>query len=198
MHLSAHAEAGLERFRAAFAANAHVSDEKLLRQPRLPLRRPPMNGAAVHRASRPREKEPPPKLSRQYARATSTLVLRDQRLTPNAARLAGMIVAIAGQRGWFETTRARLGAAIGLRPRTVTRLLAGLQRYGYITMERTKTRTGAHAGLRIIVMPRLMPFYVFENQAWPGGARDVKTQDFQEGPNLPKGVPSKPADRAWG
>ena len=74
----------------------------------------------------------------------------------------------------------------------------GHQGYGYITMERTKTRTGAHAGLRIIVMPRLMPFYVFENQAWPGGARDVKTQDFQEGPNLPKGVPSKPPDRAWG
>jgi CRP-like cAMP-binding protein len=156
MQLSALAQAGLDRFRAAFAASQHLSDEELLRrrsnQPRLALHREPKP-----RAPRPRDREPPPKLSRQYQGVTSTLVLRDRRLTYSARVLAGWIVTLAGKRGWFETTRARLGATVGLRPRTITRLLGDLVRYGYVSAERTKTKTGADAGLRLFVMPRLLP-----------------------------------------
>jgi hypothetical protein len=162
----------------------------------LPLRRTPKP-----RAPRPRDREPEPKLSRQFQSATSTLVLRDRRLPPNAARLAGMIVAIAGQRGWFETTRARLGAAVGLRPRTITRLLGDLIRHGYVAAERTKTRMGADAGLRLFVMPRLMPFYVVEDKGWPRGASQVRRPinlDLHESRDLPLSAPFKPPDRDQG
>jgi hypothetical protein len=199
MQLSALAQAGLERFRAAFAASQHLSDEELLRrrsnQPRLALHREPKP-----RMPRSRDREPSPKLSRQYTRATSALVLRDQRLTYSARVLAGWIVTLAGQRGFTETTRARLGAAIGLSPRTITRLLGDLVRYGYIAAERTKTRTGADAGLRLFLLPRLLPFYVTDGKGWPGETGPVRTpinQDSQEGPDLPQGVPAKPPDRAW-
>ena len=119
MQLSAAAQAGLDRFRAAFAASEHLSNEELFtRRPR--ELRPP----SPPRAPRARDKRPAPPLSRQYMRATSTRVLLDQRLTPNAVRLAGLIVAFAGRRGCTETTKPILARKLGLHPRTIGRLLA--------------------------------------------------------------------------
>src|SRR5687767_9108768 len=147
MQLSALAQAGLDRFRQAFAASRDLPDEVLLARRPQQLRLPP-----PPRAPRARDKRPAPPPSRQYMRATSTRVLLDQRLTPNAARLAGLIVAFAGGRGQAETTKAILARRLGLHPRTIGRLLAELRAYGYIACETTTNRRGSVTGLRIWVL----------------------------------------------
>ena len=64
-------------------------------------------------------------------------MLRDQRLTPSARALAGLLVA-AGRQGRPRRPDARLPAArLGVSERTVARLLAQLRAYGYIATRQT-------------------------------------------------------------
>ena len=104
------------------AATATMTEEQL--QLRLPLRRPPV--------VLPRQGRPAPAASRQFVRHMSTAVLRDQRLTPSARALAGLIVALAGKAGYVDLTRGYLSSRMGVSERTTARLLAQLRAYGYI------------------------------------------------------------------
>ena len=56
----------------------------------------------------------------------STAVLRDQRLTPSARALAGLIVAVAGKADHVDLTRGYLSSRLGVSERTMARLLAQL------------------------------------------------------------------------
>ncbi len=157
MQLSAQAAAGLDRFRAAFAASAHLPDEELrsgwrsLAQSRAILRQP-----------RARDVRSAPKLSRQYLRDMSTRPLRDQRLSNGAARLAGFLVALGGRWRSCETTRARLAGVFGVCRRTIARWLQELREHGYIATSHIMTARGATAGLLVRLLPSLLAYYVLE------------------------------------
>jgi hypothetical protein len=206
MHLSAHAEASLAHFKAALAANAHVSDEELLSRLRrhrtaAPSDRLPPRRTPKPRAPRRRAGQLPPRPSRQYARAISMLVSHDKRLPPNCTRLALEIVALAGTKGWVETTKSLLAHQLDLHPRTIGKLLAALRAYGYVCTEETRTRMGSHAGLRITVLPLLIPYYRLENSAAaiePYLRRFLDTHTLQDDRDLPQSAPSRPPNRGTG
>src|SRR3954449_452787 len=84
-----HLTGALSAFAVRMAASASLPVEQL----RLtPLRRQPGPPKPPARQSRP---APPP--SRQFLRTMSTQVARDQRLSPRAAGLAVLLVAVAGK-----------------------------------------------------------------------------------------------------
>ena len=129
------------------------------------------------------------------------LVTHDKRLAPNCTRLALEIVALAGVKGWVETTKTLLAHQLDLHPRTVGKLLADLREHGYICTEETRTRMGSHAGLRITVLPLLIPYYRLENAAAaiePYLRRILDKQAFQDSPDLPQSASSRPPDRGKG
>ncbi len=150
----AHLTGALASFATRFAATATLPDEQL----RLELKRPPRPPKARPRASRP-----PPYLSRQYARAMATTVMRDQRVTPGARALAHLLVARAGRRDVLETERWRLAQALGVSVRTLARYLADLRggagRTPYIATEQLVDARGMVVGLRIIILEPLRPYW---------------------------------------
>jgi hypothetical protein len=173
MQLSAQAAAGLERFRAAFAASAYLPDEELR-----PGKRNLAQPCATSRQPRARDARPAPALSRQHLRDMSTRPLRDQRLSNGAARLAGFLVALGGHWRWCEITRARLAGVFGVSRRTIARWLQELREHGYIATSHTLTARGATAGLLVRLLPSLLAYYVFEggvtNEAPPLRPRQKK------------------------
>ena len=135
------------------AANANLTTEQL----RLPLRRPP----AVPRPM-PRQSRPAPPQSRQFVRHMSTAVLRDQRLTPSARALAGLIVAVAGKADHVDLTRGYLSSRLGVSERTMARLLAQLRAYDYIATVQTIGNFGETTGLRVALLDPLLPYWETE------------------------------------
>src|SRR3712207_6515650 len=113
----AHLTGALSSFATRFAATEHLPDEQL----RLELKRPPRPPKVCPRTSRL-----PPRPSRQYAQAMATTVMRDQRNTPGAARLAHLRVALAGRGDVIETERWRRARSLGASVRTSSRYLADL------------------------------------------------------------------------
>jgi len=181
MVLSARLEAGLARFRAAFAATASLTAEVMAAPSRRQAAKP------SGRRQRSRDAMSPPLPSRQYMRTISTRLLRDRRLTPNAVRLAGLIVALAGRRGDVDTTKRRLGAALGLCARTIGRLLTELRRYGYVATERLVNAIGGDAGLRILPLDALLPYFAQGIEGRTNETPPLRTL-FQESPSRGKGL----------
>ena len=145
-----HLAGPLARFATRLAATASMTDEQL----RLPLRRPPTAPRPM-----PRQSRPAPPASRQFLRAMSTQVLRDQRLTPSARALAVLIVAIAGKAGHVDVTRGYFADRLGVSERTVARLLAQLRAHGYIATARTIGMFGETTGLRVELLGALLPYW---------------------------------------
>ena len=124
-----HLTGALSAFAVRMAASASLPVEQL----RLtPLRRQPGPPKIPPRQNRP---APPP--SRQFVRAMSTQVARDRRLSPRAAGLAVLLVAVAGKGSHVDLTRGYLAARLGVSERTVARLLAQLRSLGYIATRQT-------------------------------------------------------------
>lgn len=173
------------RMAASVAANANLTAEQL----RLPLRRPPTASRPAPRASRPA-----PPQSRQFLRQMSTAVLRDQRLTPSARTLAGLIVALVGRAVHVDLTRGYLQARLGVSERTTARMLAQLRAYGYIATRWTIGAYGETTGLRVELLDALLPFWetdqpvvVEEGVTKASGLEDSKNQKIPKMP--PAGYP---------
>src|SRR3954452_23412567 len=99
-----HLTGALSAFAARMAASANLPVEQL----RLtPLRRQPGPPKPLARQNRPS-----PSPARQFLRAMSTQVARDQRLSPSAAGLAVLIVAVAGRGSHVDLTRGYLSAKL--------------------------------------------------------------------------------------
>ncbi len=150
----AHLTGALSSFATRFAATANLPDEQL----RLELKRPPRPPQA-----RPRSSRLPPRPSRQYAGAMATTVMRDQRITPGAAKLAHVLVALAGRGDVIETERWRLARSLGVSVRTLARYLADLRggegRTAYIATEHVVDGRGLVVGIRILILEPLRPYW---------------------------------------
>src|SRR3954466_5558769 len=141
----------LSAFAVRLAASASLPVEQL----RLtPLRRQPGTPKIP-----PRQSRPAPLRSRQYTGAMSTTVLRDQRLTPGARVLAGLLVALAGREGYADLTRGYLAAQLGVSSRTVARQLAELRRYCYVATTHLIGDLGQTTGLRVGLLDLLLPYW---------------------------------------
>jgi hypothetical protein len=101
-----------ERLRGALSAFASRMAANVDLQLRLPLRRNPR--------PMPRQARPEPPQSRQFARAMATKVARDRRLTPRAAALAVLIVALAGRDCHVDVTRGYFASRLDVSERTAT------------------------------------------------------------------------------
>src|SRR5215212_3472035 len=146
-----HLTGALSVFAVRMAASASLPVEQL----RLtPLRRQPGSPKIPPRQSRP---APPP--SRQFVRAMATQVARDQRLSPRAAGLAVLLVAVAGKGSHVDLTRGYLAAKLGVSERTVARLLAQLRALGYIATRQTIGVLGETTGLRVALLDPLLPYW---------------------------------------
>src|SRR3954453_12388838 len=144
-----HLTGALSAFAARMAASASLPVEQI----RLtPLRRQPGPPS-------PRQNRPAPAPSRQFVRAMSTQVARDQRLSPRAAGLAVLLVAVAGKGSHVDLTRGYLSARLGVSERTVARLLAQLRSLGYIATRRTIGAYGETTGLRVTLLDPLLPYW---------------------------------------
>src|SRR4051812_34674548 len=86
-------------------------------------------------------------------------VLRDQRLTPGARVLAGLLLALARREGYADVTRGYLAAQLGVSSRTVARQLAELRRYRYIATTHLIGELGQTMGLRVGLLDPLLPFW---------------------------------------
>ncbi len=164
MHLPARIEAELARFRDAFAATATLADDELL------LRRPrPAPRARPEPKPRPaRLDRLPPRWSRRYAKAMSTRVICDTRLTDGARALAVLIRAEAGNAGEFETTKLYLALEIGRSVRTIRRRLIELEALGYIEVDRPLSALGTNTGLLIRITDLLRAHYELVIPGVPG------------------------------
>ena len=165
-----HLTGALSAFAVRMAASASLPVEQL----RLtPLRRQPGPPKIP-----PRQSRPAPLRSRQYTGAMSTTVLRDQRLTPGARVLAGLLVALAGREGYADLTRGYLAAQLGVSSRTVARQLAELRRYCYVATTHLIGDLGQTTGLRVGLLDPLLPFW---EAAEEGGDRRAspRIQDFK-------------------
>ena len=89
-------------------------------------------------------------------------MLRDQRLTPSARAMAGLIVALAGKGGHVDLTRGYLSSRLAVSERTVARLLAQLRAHGYIATQRTIGVFGETTGLRVEPLDALLPYWESE------------------------------------
>ncbi len=150
----AHLRGGLSSFAQRFAATKDMSDEQLRLEPKRPPRPP---------KARPRSSRLPPRSSRQYAGAMATTVMRDQRITPGAAKLAHLLVALAGRGDVIETERWRLARSLGVSVRTLARYLADLrggeEHASYIATEHLVNARGMVVGIRIIILEPLRPYW---------------------------------------
>jgi hypothetical protein len=140
---------------SAFAVRMAASASLPLEQLRLtPLRRQPGPPKIP-----PRQDRPAPAPSRQFLRAMSTQVARDQRLSPRAAGLAVLLVAVAGKGSHVDLTRGYLAARLGVSERTVARLLAQLRALGYVATRQTIGVLGETTGLRVALLDPLLPYW---------------------------------------
>lgn len=111
------------------------------------------------RASDPRADRPPPRPSRQWARAMDTTLARDARLTPLARVLAQVVVAEIGDRGKRLLPNAYLARVLRISERHVKRLLAQLKRHGYLAAWTVSRPGGKTLGRCVALMPALRPFW---------------------------------------
>jgi len=111
------------------------------------------------RAPDPRADRPPPRPSRQWARAMDTTLARDPRLTPLARVLAQVVVAEVGDRGKRLLPNAYLARVLRISERHVKRLLAQLKRYGYVAAWTVARPGGKTLGRCVALMPALRPFW---------------------------------------
>ena len=123
---------------------------------------------------------PEPAPTRGYSKAMASAVTEDQRLTPNAHRLATTIVRLCGRDGYVDTCKRWLANYLGLHPRSIARHLAELRRYGYITAEVRVNGRGWNMGLRIAPTDALKPYYVAKLQV----VTDVSSQRKSESKSL--------------
>jgi hypothetical protein len=164
MRISVDGAAGLARFRADFAASDKLTADEL-------LLRPPRPAPRARREPKPRParlNRPPPRWSRSYARAMSTRVIRDDRLTDGAHTLAVELYAQAGRNGEFLTTKLYLAARIGRSVRTIRRRLIELEALGYIEVHRPLSALGTNTGLLIVVTDLMRPFFELVIPGVPG------------------------------
>ena len=117
----------------------------------------------------PRQSRPAPPQSRQFVKHMATQVLRDQRLTPSARAMAGLIVALAGKADHVDLTRGYLSSRLGVSDRTTARLLAQLRTYGYIATRQTIGQYGETTGLRVELLAGLLPYWEAELPMVVGG-----------------------------
>src|SRR3954453_6918717 len=149
-----HLTGALSAFAARMAASASLPVEQI----RLtPLRRQPGPPS-------PRQNRPAPAPSRQFVRAMSTQVARDQRLSPSATCLVVLLVAVAGKGSHVDLTRGYLSARLGVSERTVARLLAQLRALGYIATRQTIGAYGETTGLRVALLDPLLPYWEADQQ----------------------------------
>ena len=146
-----HLTGALAAFAVRLAASASLPVEQLRLAP--PRRQPGLPKPL------PRQNRPAPLRSRQYTGAMSTTVLRDQRLTPGARVLAGLLVALAGREGYADLTRGYLAAQLGVSSRTVARQLAELRRYRYVATAHLIGDLGQTMGLRVGLLDPLLPYW---------------------------------------
>src|SRR3954447_15408330 len=92
-----HWAGALSAFAVRMAASASLPVEQ--------LRLTPLRRQAGPPKIPPRQNRPAPLRSRQFLRAMSTQVARDQRLPPRAASLAVLLVAVAGKDSHADLTR---------------------------------------------------------------------------------------------
>ena len=157
-------EAELARVRARMAASTllpHEQIEALRTRPATRTRPKP-------KPRPPRLDRPPPRWSRQYARAMSTRVIRDARLTDGAHTLAVALYAEAGANGEFVTTKLYLAARIGRSVRTIRRRLIELEALGYIEIHRPLSALGTNLGLLIVITDLMRPFFELVIPGVPG------------------------------
>src|SRR3954469_21725419 len=146
-----HLTGALSAFAARMAASASLPVEQLRLTPQ---RREPGSPKIPPRQHRP---APPP--SRQFVRAMATQVARDQRLSPRAAGLVVLLVAVAGKGSHVDLTRGYLAAKLGVSERTVARLLAQLRALGYVATRQTIGALGETTGLRVALLDPLLPYW---------------------------------------
>lgn len=160
----AHLEGELLAFRARLEATKNMSEEELLRSLRAKQARQQQQAAAQagprpERRPPAREARPAPEPSRQYAKGIATAVARDHRLTKGAGDLAILLVALAGRDGFVDLTKGHLAARLGRSERTIQRWLGDLRELGYIGTLQLVNGRGATTGLRIWLLPRLLPYW---------------------------------------
>jgi hypothetical protein len=176
-----HLTGALSAFAVRMAASASLPVEQL----RLtPLRRQPRPPKIP-----PRQNRPAPLRSPQYTGAMSTTVLRDQRLTPGARVLAGLLVALAGREGYADLTRGFLAAQLGVSSRTVARQLAELRRYCYVVTTHLIGDLGQTTGLRVGLLDPLLPFWEAAGEGVTG-APALESKILREEAGKP--VPARP------
>src|SRR3954453_3873754 len=146
-----HLTGALSAFAVRMAATASLPLEQLRFTP---LRRQPGSPKIP-----PRQSRPAPSPSRQFLRAMSTQVARDQRLSPRAAGLAVLLVAVAGKGSHVDLTRGYLTAPLGVSEGTVARLLAQLRALGYVATRQTIGVLGETTGLRVALLDPLLPYW---------------------------------------
>jgi hypothetical protein len=146
--IAPHLAAALDRFSARMAASASLPAEQITWKRTRPIK-PAKPGT--------RSTRPPPRPSRQYARAISTELVRDQRLTQGARNLGVLLRACCGRDGDGRSTRPYLAAQLGVTVRSVARWLAELRSFGYVVADRATDHTGRTAGLYVIILDPMLP-----------------------------------------
>src|SRR3954464_15617686 len=123
----------------------------------------------------------------------STQVARDQRLSPRAAGLAVLLVAVAGKGNQVDLTRGYLAARLGVSERTVARLLAQLRSLGYIATRQTIGVLGETTGLRVALLDPLLPFWEGDPPSAEQGVTELsdlqESFDKEESKRLAAGCP---------
>src|SRR3954449_5453354 len=160
-----HLTGALAAFAVRMAASASLPVEQ--------LRLTPLRRQAGSPKIPPRQHRPAPPPSRQFVRAMATQVARDQRLSPRAAGLAVLLVAVAGKGSHVDLTRGYLAAKLGVSERTVARLLAQLRAFGYVATRQTIGVLGETTGLRVTLLDPLLPY-------WEGGQPPAEQEGVTE------------------
>ncbi len=109
--------------------------------------------------SDPRQGRSAPCESRQYMRPMATKALRDDRLTPQAKAMLGVIVAFCGKGHHCDTTKSFLANRMFRSPRSVLRYLTALAWLGYIKTMTRRNAKGMDIGLRIWITNEVLPFF---------------------------------------
>ena len=116
-----------------------------------------------------RVSRPAPRPSRQYAQATSTEPIRDQRLSSGASRCLVLLRARLGRTASGVISKASLAKELGCHPRSVQRYFAALRTLGYITTSAVTNGRGRQTGQRITLAAKVLPYW--DRTAGPGHQR---------------------------